>query len=132
MSRKTILIVDDDPYVRQGTRLRLRASGFETLMAVDVMTTLSKAEIHRPDLILLDLGLPGGDGFLVMDRLKAIPALAAIPIIVVSGRDSRTNQPRAVAAGAKEFLQKPVDNAEFLGAIRRALGISTPSVGHCQ
>jgi CheY-like chemotaxis protein len=132
MSRKTILIVDDDPYVRQGTRLRLRASGFETLMAADAMTTLSKAEIHHPDLILLDLGLPGGDGFLVMDRLKAIPTLAAIPIIVVSGRDIHTNQPRAVAAGAKAFLQKPVDNAEFLGAIRGALGISTPTVGHCQ
>jgi CheY-like chemotaxis protein len=131
MSRKTILIVDDDPYVRQGTRLRLRASGFETLMAADVVTTLSKAERHLPDLILLDLGLPGGDGYVVIDKLKANPSLAGIPIIVVSGRDIRANQPRAIAAGARAFLQKPVDNAEFLSVIRHTLGASTPSAEQC-
>jgi two-component system KDP operon response regulator KdpE len=131
MSRKTILIVDDDPYVRQGTRLRLRASGFETLMAADVVTTLSKAERHHPDLILLDLGLPGGDGYVVIDKLKANPSLAGIPIIVVSGRDIRSNQPRAIAAGARAFLQKPVDNAEFLSVIRHTLGACTPPMKQC-
>jgi two-component system, OmpR family, KDP operon response regulator KdpE len=131
MSRKTILIVDDDPYVRQGTRLRLRAGGFETLMAADVVTTLSKAERHHPDLILLDLGLPGSDGYVVIDKLKANPSLAGIPIIVVSGRDIRANQPRAIAAGAKAFLQKPVDNAEFLAVIRHTLGASMPPVEQC-
>ena len=85
-----------------------------------------EARKHEPDLIILDLGLPGGDGFVVMERLKLIPSLAVIPIIVVSARDVRTNQERALKAGAKAFLQKPVDNAELLAVIRQALGETEP------
>jgi CheY-like chemotaxis protein len=58
----------------------------------------------------------------VMERLKRIPAVASIPIIVVSARDVRGNQERALREGAKAFLQKPVDNVEFLATIRKALG----------
>ena len=121
MRNKTILIVGDDPYVRLGTRLRLVASGYDTFFAGDAATTLAEAKKHQLDLIMLDLGLPGDDGFLVIEMLKAIPSLALIPIIVVSGRDIRANQVRAIEAGAKAFLQKPVDNAELLAVIRRAL-----------
>jgi chemotaxis family two-component system response regulator PixG len=81
-----------------------------------------EARKHEPDLIILDLGLPAGDGFVVMERLKTVPALAEIPIIVVSGRDSRINRNRAMSAGAKAFLQKPVNNAELLAVIRHTLG----------
>ena len=84
----------------------------------------AEARKHEPDLILLDLGLPTGDGFVVMDRLKAVPALAMIPIIVVSGRSGAANRERAFKAGAKAFLEKPVDNAEPLAVIRQALGES--------
>jgi CheY-like chemotaxis protein len=75
-----------------------------------------------PDLILLDLGLPAGGGFLVMERLKLIPALAIIPVIIVSARDGLGNQKRAFDAGAKAFLQKPIDDAELLAVVRQALG----------
>jgi DNA-binding response OmpR family regulator len=122
MPNKTILIVDDDPYVRLGTSLRLKANGYETLFAGDASATLKAAREHLPDLIMLDLGLPGDDGFLVIEMLTAVPSLALIPIIVVSGRDVRANQVRAIEAGAKAFLQKPVDNVELLAVIRRALG----------
>jgi DNA-binding response OmpR family regulator len=129
MRNKTILIVDDDPFVRLGTSLRLKANGYDTLFAGDASTTLQEAKEHQPDLIMLDLGLPGNDGFLVIEMLKAIPSLALIPIIVVSGRDIRANQVRAIEAGAKAFLQKPVDNAELLAVIRRALGFTLPEGG---
>jgi CheY-like chemotaxis protein len=76
----------------------------------------------EPDLIILDLGLPAGDGFVVMERLKSIPALAVIPVIVVSGRAGLPNQKRAMKSGAKAFLEKPVDNAELLSVIRQVLG----------
>jgi DNA-binding response OmpR family regulator len=80
------------------------------------------ARKHLPDLIILDLGLPAGDGFLVIERLKIIPALALIPIIIVSGRTGLPNQELAQEAGVKAFLQKPVDNAELLAVIRKTLG----------
>ena len=122
MSYKKILIVDDDPDVRQGMHVRLKANHYETLLAVDAISGMTEARKNMPDLIILDLGLPAGDGFVVMERLKSFPALAVIPIIVVSARDVLANKERALKAGAKAFLQKPVDNAELLKAIRQALG----------
>ena len=122
MGNRKILIVDDDPDVRQGMHVRLKANGYDTFFAADALTSLAEARKHHPDLIILDLGLPCGDGFVVMERLQNIPALAVIPVIVVSARDARANQERALKAGAKAFLQKPVDNAELLAVIRRALG----------
>jgi DNA-binding response OmpR family regulator len=122
MPTKKILIVEDDLDVREGMHVRLRANNYDTVFAADALTAVSEARKQQPDLIILDLGLPAGDGFIVMERLKKIPSLAVIPIIVVSARDVRANQQRAVKAGARAFLQKPVDNAEFLAVIRQALG----------
>ena len=122
MSNKKILIVEDDADVRMGLHVRLKANNYETFFAVDGFSSLTEARKHEPDLILLDLGLPAGDGFVVMDRIKAVPALAMIPIIVLSGRAGAANRERALKAGAKAFLEKPVDNAELLAVIRQALG----------
>ena len=122
MGNKKILIVDDDPDVLQSMHVRLKANNYDIFFAVDAFSSLGEARKHEPDLILLDLGLPAGDGFVVMDRIKAVPALAMIPIIVLSGRAGAINRERALKAGAKAFLEKPVDNAELLAVIRQALG----------
>src|SRR6202162_1156196 len=122
MSNKKILLVDDDPNVRKGMHVRLTANHYDTFFAADAIAAMAEARKHQPDLIILDLGPPGGDGLGVMQWLKAIPALALIPIIVVSARDIRANQHRVLKAGAKAFLQKPVDNSEFFAVIRCALG----------
>jgi two-component system KDP operon response regulator KdpE len=122
MANKKILIVEDDPDIRKGMSVRLKASGYDTFVASDVVTSVIMARKHLPDLIILDLGLPAGDGFLVIERLKIIPALALIPIIIVSGRTGLPNQELALEAGVKAFLQKPVDNAELLAVIRKTLG----------
>jgi DNA-binding response OmpR family regulator len=122
MGNKRILIVDDDPDVRHSMHIRLQANGYDTFFAADAISSMVEARKHELDLIILDLGLPAGDGFLVMERLKAVPSLAVIPIIVISARELRTNRARAVSAGAHAFLQKPVDNAELLAVIRHALG----------
>src|SRR3984893_13510414 len=105
MGNKKILIVDDDPDVRHGMHVRLKANHYDTFFAADALSSMAEARKHEPDLIILDLGLPAGDGFVVMERLKAVPSLAVIPIIVVSARDVRANQERALKAGAKAFLQ---------------------------
>jgi DNA-binding response OmpR family regulator len=122
MGHKKILIVDDDPDLCNGMEVRLQANHYDTFIATDVVSTLRQARKHEPDLIILDLGLPNGDGFVVMEKLKVWPSLAMIPIIVVSGQDLRPNKERAIKAGAKGYLQKPVDNAELLRVIRQALG----------
>jgi DNA-binding response OmpR family regulator len=130
---KTILIVEDDPDVRNGLHIRLKANGYVTVLAADAPSSISQARKHSPDLIVLDLGLPGGDGFLVMDRFKANPTLAVIPIIIVSARDVHSNHQRALKAGAKAFLQKPVENAELLRVIRQTLGeTDAPDESHTE
>ncbi len=120
--KKHILIVDDDPDQRLGLHIRLKANNYSTSFAADAMTSISEARKQQPDLIILDLGLPAGDGFVVMERLKNITPLAMIPVIVVSARASEPNRDRALKAGAAAYLRKPVDNDELLAVIRKALG----------
>lgn len=122
MRNKKILIVDDDPDVLQGMHVRLKANHYDISLAGDTFSAVAEARRCAPDLMLLDLGLPAGGGFLVMERLKMIPSLAIIPIIIVSARDGLGNQKRALDAGAKAFLQKPVDDDELLAVVRQALG----------
>jgi DNA-binding response OmpR family regulator len=108
--------------MRLGLHIRLKANHYDVVFAADGMASIAEARKHMPDLIILDLGLPAGDGFSVMERLKANDSLALIPVIIVSARNRHANLERALKAGAMAFLQKPVDNAELLAVIRRALG----------
>ncbi len=126
MSRTTIMVVDDDPDVRLSLHVRLKANHYDTIFAVDGVTGIAEAHKHMPDLIILDLGLPAGDGFSVLENLRTCDGLSSIPVIVVSGRDRNANENRAVQAGAKAFLQKPVNNSQLLSAIRRALSDKEP------
>jgi two-component system KDP operon response regulator KdpE len=121
LDRNKILIIEDDPDLRRGLNIRLRASNYDTAFAADAVMALSIAKKESPDLILLDLGLPGGDGFMVLDRMKNIASLACTPVIVVSARDPKANEKRALDAGAEAFFQKPVDNDQLMKAIQRAL-----------
>jgi CheY-like chemotaxis protein len=124
MSNKKILIVEDDADVRLGYQVLLRANSYDTFFAADSISAISEARKQMPDLIILDLGLPAGDGHIVLERLRGSVNmdLAGIPIVVVSGRDLRGNKERALKGGAKAFLQKPWDDDELLSLIARLLG----------
>lgn len=122
MSNQKILIVEDDADVRLGYSVLLKAHHYDTYFAADSLSAVSEGRKHQPDLIILDLGLPGGDGFIVLERFRGIPNLAVVPVIVVSARDVRGNKERALAAGARAFLQKPWNDDELLAIIARLLG----------
>ncbi len=122
MVRQKILIIEDDADTRRGLELRLRHSGYDVVSAADAVTAITVARRTVPDLVILDLGLPGGDGFTVIEQLRALNSTAPIPIIVLSARDPGVHRERALKAGAAAFLQKPVDNAELLAAIMLQLG----------
>jgi DNA-binding response OmpR family regulator len=124
MAKAKILVVDDDPDLVRALRLRLRANNFEVTTATDGYSAVAVAQKERPALIILDLGLPVGDGFVVLDRLQAIDSLSSIPIIVLSARDPQANEERALKAGAAAFFQKPADNDELMNVIRVSLGPS--------
>jgi CheY-like chemotaxis protein len=127
MANKKILIVEDDPDVLKAMHVRLQANHYDTFMAADVISSVVEARKYHPDLVLLDLGLPGESGFVAMERFQANPYLASIPIIVVSGRTGPDSQVRAMKAGARAFLEKPVDSDKLIAVIRQALGESSES-----
>jgi DNA-binding response OmpR family regulator len=122
MPNKKILIVEDDPDVLKEMHVRLQANHYDTFMAADAISSVVEARKYYPDLILLDLGLPGESGFIALERLQANPYLASIPIIIISGRTGPDNRVRAMKAGAQAFLEKPVDRHELIAVIRQALG----------
>jgi DNA-binding response OmpR family regulator len=129
MSGKTILLIDDDPDVRLSLHVRLKANNYDVVFAVDGVASIAQAQKHMPDLIILDLGLPAGDGFSVLERLKANGNLSIIPVIVVSGRARIPNRDCALKAGAVAFLQKPVENTQLLSLIRQILREPSESPG---
>jgi DNA-binding response OmpR family regulator len=120
--RKKILIVDDDEDFVRILKLWLVASGYDVVFAVDGVSAISVARRENPDVILVDIGLPAGDGFSVIERLAVIEELMFTPIIVITGKDPSAVQQRATRAGAKAVLLKPVNEEKLLTVIRNTLG----------
>jgi DNA-binding response OmpR family regulator len=121
VNRAKIMVVDDDPDLRQALSLRLRANQYDTVNVCDGYSAIAMAQKEHPHLIILDLGLPAGDGYAVLKNLQQYPALATIPVIVLTARDPEGNEKRTLESGAVAFFQKPADNEELLGVVRACL-----------
>ena len=128
MSKPRILIVDDDADLRLALGLRLRANNYDIVFAQDGFSALALAQNKKPDAIILDIGLPSGDGFLVLDSLQRIPLLSSIPVIVLTARDPEDTRDQAAKGGASVFLQKPADNADLMLALQEVLNL--PKLTH--
>ena len=128
MSKKKVLVIEDDGDMRLGYHILLRAHGYDTAFAGDSLAAISEARKQQPDVIILDLGLPAGDGFVVLERFRSNMNFTLIPVIVVSGRESHGNRDRALKAGARAYLQKPWNDHELLAIIGHLLGQADPSV----
>ena len=116
-----ILVVEDDDDLRRGLTVRLRSNGYEVVTAQDGVSAVSVARIELPDLVLLDLGLPAGDGFKVLERYANMPNLCTIPVIVLSGRDPQFAEPAVRKFHVAGFLSKPAENEVLMDSIERAL-----------
>jgi DNA-binding response OmpR family regulator len=126
MSKAKILIVDDDPDLRRALKIRLRANHYDTVQASDGYSAIAVAQKEQPNLIILDLGLPAGDGCVVLERLQESDTLSSIPVIVLTARDPHANEQKMLQAGATAFFQKPADNNELLDVIRASLPSTWP------
>jgi DNA-binding response OmpR family regulator len=121
-SARKILVIDDDQDLVRALGTRLRAEGFLFVAAGDGVMAVAAARREQPDLIILDLGLPGGDGYQVLGRLKTLMSTSSTPVIVLSARDPKVHEERSRAAGADAFLQKPAESATLMAEVRRLLG----------
>jgi len=134
MSRPRILLVDDDRRVRQLVGLTLPADDYELSFAPDGAAALRSAHLDAPDLILLDFAMPGIDGVDVCTAIRANPATAHTPIVMLTGHGDDETRRRAVVAGANGFLTKPFSPLTLEQTIRSLLGASglpalSPHVG---
>lgn len=130
MEKKRILLVEDDADQALALSIRLRKADYFVLRAEDAMQGAMLAKSAKPDLVILDLGLPAGGGFALMENTRHIMETNWIPIIVLTARDAAANRERAMSLGASAFFQKPVDSADLLAAIRQILeqGVYTANV----
>jgi CheY-like chemotaxis protein len=118
-----VLIADDSRFQRQMLASFLLPKKFEIIFAVDALQTWMMALRLTPDLILLDINMPGGTGIEVLKRLRVSSKTQQIPVIVVSGDETVTTEATARELGALDFLHKPVDQQKLSDAVSRALGM---------
>ena len=121
-----ILVVEDQPDNRQILWDLLTSANFEVIEAEDGEAGLTAAAEHRPDLILMDIQLPGLDGYEATRRLKADAALRAIPVIAVTAHASSGAEDKARAAGCDAYIAKPISPRQLLAKVREYLSRTVP------
>lgn len=114
----TILIVDDDPTARETVTAILEGENYQLELAKDGFQALQMLDHIQPDLILLDIMMPGMNGFDVCRRIRSTPKLAEVPIIILTALDDRDSLLRGIESGADDFLTKPVDRHELAARVR--------------
>ena len=114
----TVVLVEDEPHIRRFVRAALEAEGWQVFEAATMKQGLVEAGTRRPDLVILDLGLPDGDG---VDYLKDLRAWSQVPVIVLSARSDETDKITALDAGADDYLTKPFGVGELLARVRVAI-----------
>jgi len=126
--KKKILIVDDERDIVKALTIRLQRAGYEVVTAFDGAQGIFMAHKEKPDLIILDIRMPAGNGFNVAEKLKQSVDTPAIPVIFLTGSPEKDSEKKAMALGARFYIKKPYDPEELLDAIERAVeGGSDPS-----
>jgi two-component system, OmpR family, KDP operon response regulator KdpE len=120
-----ILVVDDDRQLLRALRINFKARGYETVVAADGTSGLTAASRERPDLVIVDLGLPDMDGVEVVEGVRG---WSAVPVIVLSARHLEQAKVRALDAGADDYVTKPFGMDELMARVRAALRRATPAV----
>ena len=121
MSR--VLVVDDEPQILRALAANLRARGYQVDLAGTGEAALTLAQQHRPDAVILDLGLPGIDG---LEVIRGLRGWTEVPIIVLSVREGETDKVAALDAGADDYVTKPFGMGELLARLRAALRRTVP------
>ncbi len=120
--RPTILVADDDEHLLEALTVRLTAEGFSVTPTHDGYQALALAKRTRPDLLLLDIGLPAGDGFSVFERLRRCEEQIEIPVIYMTGQSPGAIDEAGLEHGARAMIHKPFETEALLDAVRAALG----------
>ena len=128
LMKKRIMVVDDDPDVREVMQEILDSAGYATETFENGTGAMAHARERRPDLILLDLSIPGEDGYEICQRFTQSAETSDVPIFVISGHGNLSNKLHSFCCGARRFLTKPLDIDELLAAVDNAFSAKLPPV----
>ncbi|MEZ5966050.1 MAG: response regulator [Planctomycetota bacterium] len=119
---RTILIIEDEKLIIVSTQMVLEAAGFRVESATNGEAGISKARELRPDLILLDIMMPGIDGWETLTRLKRDPETAAIPVIIFTAREHTRGHQKSTEMGAADYFRKPFEPDELIELVEKHIG----------
>ena len=125
-----ILVIDDEVQIRRFLRISLEASGYHVIEAVTGGEGITRSAQHRPDIIILDLGLPDMDGLEATSRIRAQDEFTHIPIIALTALAMPGDRERCIQAGANEYLSKPVSMKQLVNVIQSHLQETAPVPVH--
>ncbi len=124
---KKILVVEDDPDIARALSIRLKSAGYEVIMAFDAVMGTTAAVQRRPDLAILDISMPGGNGIMLAQRLQTNAETIGTPVIFITASKKPELRLEAEEIGAVGFFEKPYEADEVIGLINRTLGQVQPS-----
>jgi DNA-binding response OmpR family regulator len=122
-----ILIVDDDPVIVRLLQINFRLEGYDVDTASRGEEALERVRVERPDVVILDVMMPGLDGWEVCRQLKENPAVRHVPVIFLSARAQDEDRQRGYALGVDEYVTKPFDPAHLVEIVRAAVARSSPT-----
>lgn len=117
-----VMVVDDSPTDKAHLKQMLERAGHQVLEATTGQDAIDMARTQKPDCVVMDVVMPGMNGFQATRMLSKDPATASIPILVVSSKNQETDRLWALRQGAKEYITKPVKEADLIGKIKAVLG----------
>lgn len=121
LDKRKILVIEDDPMICKTLKLRLQAAGYDVITAADAIVGTSLAVKEQPNLMLLDISIPAGSGFIVAERLQKRANTSAIPFIFITASRQFGLREKAIRLGAASFFEKPYEIGELLTSIGSAM-----------
>ncbi len=120
--QRTVLIIEDEKLIIVSTQMVLEAAGFRVESATNGEDGIAKAKSQTPDLILLDIMMPGIDGWETLTRLKREPATANIPVVIFTAREHSRGHQKSAEMGAVDYFRKPFEPDELIGLVEKHVG----------
>jgi len=122
---KKIMVVDDEPYIARVIKFKLEQEGYIVISANDGITGLNKIREEKPDLVLLDVMMPGMTGYEVCQKIKGDAELAGIPVVILTAKGQERDREQGLSVGASDYITKPFSPNRLLELVRTMVGENT-------
>lgn len=118
---KQVLVVEDDRKIAKALEVRLRSMGYKPLLAYDAIMGIRSAVKNQPDLVIMDIAMPGGNGLSVAESMQDVAATSSTPIIFITASKKISHRERALELGAAGFFEKPYDSERLLSKVAQLI-----------